>query len=138
MWDETVENYAMFLSARDAQIHERILSEPDGYQALMRENGKGFSGGELQRLELARALEMEPTIPLLDEFTSALDALTEDKVMKAIRTLGVSSVIVAHRLSTIRDADQIIVLDKGHIVARGTHEELFECCQLYHDMVSTE
>lgn len=137
MWDETIEDYAMILSARDAQIHERIISEPDGYRALMRENGKGYSGGELQRLELARALEVEPTILLLDEFTSALDALTEDKVMRAIRTLDVTSIIVAHRLSTIRDADQIIVLDKGRIAAMGTHDELIERCKLYHDMVST-
>ncbi|MBP3894605.1 MAG: ATP-binding cassette domain-containing protein [Atopobiaceae bacterium] len=138
MWDDTIENYAMILSARDAQIHERIANGPDGYQALIHENGKGFSGGELQRLELARALEVEPTILLLDEFTSALDALTEEKVIQAIRSLDVTSIIVAHRLSTIRDADQIIVLDKGHIAAQGTHEELFESCQLYHDMVSTE
>jgi ABC-type bacteriocin/lantibiotic exporter with double-glycine peptidase domain len=137
MWDETIEDYAMILSARDAQIHERIISEPDGYRALMRENGKGYSGGELQRRELARALEVEPTILLLDEFTSALDALTEDKVMRAIRTLDVTSIIVAHRLSTIRDADQIIVLDKGRIAAMGTHDELIERCKLYHDMVST-
>lgn len=137
MWDDTIEGYAMILSARDAQIHDRIVSENDGYQTLMRENGKGFSGGELQRLELARALGVEPTILLLDEFTSALDAHTEEKVMGAIRALGVTSVIVAHRLSTIRDADQIIVLDRGRIVAQGTHDELMGSCQLYYDLVST-
>ena len=136
MWDDTIENYAMVLAARDAQIHSRIIREHDGYDTVMRENGKGFSGGELQRLELARALEREPTLLLLDEFTSALDTLTEERVMDAIRATGTTCIIVAHRLSTIRDADQILVMDKGRIVARGTHEELMSECDLYHELVS--
>lgn len=137
MWDDTIEDYAMILAARDAQIHDRIVSEPQGYETLMREDGKGFSGGELQRLELTRALELEPTFLLLDEFTSALDALTEDKVFEAIRRLGVVIVVVAHRLSTIRDADQIIVLDKGRVAAQGTHDELMATSDLYRDLVVT-
>lgn len=116
--------------------HSRIIREHDGYDTVMRENGKGFSGGELQRLELARALERELTLLLLDEFTSALDTLTEEKVMDAIRATGTTCIIVAHRLSTIRDADQILVMDKGRIVARGTHEELMSECDLYHELVS--
>ena len=136
MWDDTIENYAMVLAARDAQIHGRIIREHDGYDTLMRENGKGFSGGELQRIELARALEREPTLLLLDEFTSALDALTEEKVMKAIRDSEITCIIVAHRLSTIRDADTILVMDEGRIVARGSHEELMSECSLYRELVS--
>ena len=136
MWDETIEDYAMTLAARDAQINDRIIKEGEGYDMFVCENGKNFSGGELQRLELARALETEPTVLLLDEFTSALDALTEEKVMEAIRDLGVTCIIVAHRLSTIRDADQILVMEAGRIVAKGTHDELMAENELYHDLVS--
>lgn len=137
MWDDTIEDYAMILAARDAQIHDRIMHEPEGFETMMQEDGKGFSGGELQRLELARALELEPTFLLLDEFTSALDALTEDKVFQAIKLLGITIIVAAHRLSTIRDADQIIVLDKGRICAQGTHDELMVQSDLYRDLVTT-
>ena len=138
MWDETIEDFTMAMAANSAQIHERIIRDREGYDAVVLENGKNFSGGELQRMELARALEMEPTILLLDEFTSALDALTEERVMRQIRLSEATCVIVAHRLSTIRDADQIIVMDKGRIVQVGTHDALMAEGGLYRDLVSTE
>ena len=135
MWDSTIENYEIILAARDAQIHNRIVREKRDYGTIIEENGRNFSGGELQRLELARALAHEPTLLLLDEFTSALDALTEDHAMKSIREKGTTCVIVAHRLSTIVDCDRIYVMDKGRIVQNGTHEELYQQEGLYRELV---
>ena len=135
MWDSTIENLEVILAARDAQIHGRISKERKGYGAVIKENGRNFSGGELQRLELARALAHEPTLLLLDEFTSALDALTEDRAMNALREKGTTCVIVAHRLSTIVDCDRIYVMDRGRIVQVGTHEELYNQEGLYRTLI---
>ena len=138
MWDDTVEDYEVYLAARDAQIHERIMRDKAGYGAKIKENGSNFSGGELQRLELARALAHEPTMLFLDEFTSALDALTEDKVIHAIRNKGVTCVIVAHRLSTIVDCDRIYVMEKGRIIQEGTHDELYNQEGLYRELIGSQ
>ena len=135
MWDQTIEDFEMILAARDAQIHDRIVEDPHKYDGIIRENGKNFSGGELQRMELARALAQEPTVLLLDEFTSALDARTEEKVFQAIRNKGTSCIIVAHRLSTIVECDHILVLDKGKIIQQGTHNELYAAEGLYRNLV---
>ena len=135
MWDSTVEDYEMILAARDAHIHDRITKEKDGYYSRMIENGRNFSGGELQRMELARALSAEPTILLLDEFTSALDAITEAEVFKSIREKGTTCVIVAHRLSTVSLCDHILVMDGGRIVQSGTHEELYKTKGLYRQLL---
>ena len=136
MWDSTIEDYEVAIATKDAQIGKRISESPKGFNTLIEENGRNFSGGELQRLELARALSHEPTILLLDEFTSALDALTEDRVIKAIREKGTTCIIVAHRLSTIVDCDRIYVLDRGEVVQQGTHSELYGEEGLYRELVS--
>ncbi len=136
MWDSTIENYEVVLAARDAQIHERILHNKKDYGDMVKEHGRNFSGGELQRLELARALAHEPTLLFLDEFTSALDALTEDRVIRSIREKGTTCIIVAHRLSTIVDCDRIYVMDKGRIVQEGTHEELYAQDGLYRELIA--
>ena len=138
MWDETIEDFEVILAARDAQIHDRIVSDKNGYNVRIQENGLNFSGGEIQRLELARALAHEPTVLFLDEFTSALDALTEDKVIRSIREKGTTCIIVAHRLSTIVDCDQIYVMNKGKIVEQGSHEELYAMDGLYKKLVSSQ
>ena len=138
MWDDTIEDYEIYLAARDAQIHKRILRDRDGYGTIMQENGRNFSGGELQRMELARALAHEPTLLFLDEFTSALDALTESRVIKSIRDKGTTCVIVAHRLSTIVDCDRIYVMDKGKIVQEGTHSELYAQEGLYRTLIGSQ
>nr|WP_239476570.1 ABC transporter ATP-binding protein [Nocardia arizonensis] len=113
-------------AARAAQIHDHIAALPDGYDTLVGERGYRFSGGEKQRIAVARAILRDPPIMVLDEATSALDTRTEREVQAAIDALsrGRTTVTIAHRLSTIRDADQIVVLDRGRVVERGTHEEL--------------
>lgn len=138
MWDSSIEDYEMILAARDAQLHEDIMQRDGGYQYRILEGGKDFSGGQRQRMEIARVLAQDPTIIIMDEATSALDAKTEYDVVNAIKDRGITCIVVAHRLSTIRDCDEIVVMDKGKIVERGTHEELMEKQGLYTRLVTSE
>lgn len=138
MWDDSIEDYEMIMAAKDAQLHEDIMQRDGGYQYRILEGGKDFSGGERQRMEIARVLAQDPTIIIMDEATSALDAKTERQVVDAIQKRGVTCIIIAHRLSTIRSCDEIIVLDKGKAAERGTHEELYKRGGLYAELVSSE
>lgn len=124
MWDDVTEDFAMVLAANSAQIHQEIASRPGGYDSPVATGGSNFSGGQRQRIEIATAIAKEPTVMVMDEATSALDPITEMKVMQNIKNQGITTVIVAHRLSTIRDCDEILVLDHGRIIDRGTHDEL--------------
>lgn len=138
MWDSTIEDYEMILAARDAQLHADIMNRDGGYQYQILDGGRDFSGGQRQRLEIARVLAQDPTIILMDEATSALDARTEYEVVRSIKERGITCIVVAHRLSTIRDCDEIIVMDRGKIVERGKHEELMKAGGLYTKLVMNE
>lgn len=138
MWDNSIEDFEMIMAARDARLHEDIMQREGGYNYKITEGGKDFSGGQRQRMEIARVLAQDPTIIILDEATSALDAKTEFEVVNAIKDRGITCIVVAHRLSTIRDCDEIIVMDHGKVVERGTHDELYARGGVYTQLVSSD
>lgn len=137
MWNDAIPEADMIRAAKDACIHDFIVSQPGGYQYMLSENASNLSGGQRQRLEIARALTTNPTILIMDEATSALDALVEKTILDNIRRRGCTCIIVAHRLSAFRDCDQILVMRQGKIVQRGNHETLMHVDGLYRDMISS-
>ena len=138
MWDPSIEDFTLMMACNDAEIRADIVSRPEGFDTKIVKGGQNFSGGQRQRFEIATALAREPIVLIMDEATSALDPKTEDEVMKRIRRMGPTQIIVAHRLSTIRDCDEIIVMDQGKILQRGRHEELIAQEGFYQQLMKSE
>ena len=138
LWDASVPDEQLIQACQDAAIHEEVMALPGGYDGELLEGGVNLSGGQRQRLEIARALVKNPAILVMDEATSALDAQTEQIIVNNLRKRNCSCILVAHRLSTIRDCDEIVVLEEGKVVQRGTHEELWEEGSVYEELIRSE
>lgn len=137
LWNETVSEETMIAAAKDALIHDEIM-ERGGYDSEVLPKGANFSGGQRQKLELARVLALQPKILIMDEATSALDSITEKTILENLKKRGITSVVVAHRLSALRDCDEILVMKRGIIAERGTHGELMKQAGLYHQLAESD
>jgi len=138
LWDSTVPTSDLEAACIDADVHDVVLALPGGFDAELLEGAANLSGGQRQRLEIARALVNDPSILVLDEATSALDAQTEFRIDRNLRKRGCSCLVVAHRLSTIRDSEEIIVLRRGEVVQRGSHDELWSTPGEYAKLIRSE
>ncbi|MFF9050201.1 NHLP family bacteriocin export ABC transporter peptidase/permease/ATPase subunit [Streptomyces erythrochromogenes] len=135
LWDPTIEDEAVVAALEDAAVYEVVARRPGGIHSRVEQDGRNFSGGQRQRLEIARALVRRPSVMVLDEVTSALDAVTEQVIIDNLRRRGCACVVIAHRLSTVRDSDEIVVLDRGTVVERGRHEHLVAAQGAYASLV---
>ncbi|MFI6346106.1 NHLP family bacteriocin export ABC transporter peptidase/permease/ATPase subunit [Streptomyces sp. NPDC050560] len=136
LWDPSVTDEAVVAALRDAALYDDVIARrPEGVHSRVEQDGRNFSGGQRQRLEIARALVRDPSVLVLDEVTSALDAQTEQTVIANLRRRGCACVVIAHRLSTVRDSDEILVLDRGEVVERGRHDALIAAGGAYASLV---
>ena len=138
LWNASIPDEQLIQACKDAAIHDTVMKIPGGYDGELLEEGANLSGGQRQRLEIARALVKNPAIMVMDEATSALDTQTEQIIVENLRSRKCSCILVAHRLSTIRDCDEIIVLEEGKVVQRGTHEELWKKGGVYRRLIRSE
>jgi ABC-type multidrug transport system fused ATPase/permease subunit len=135
LWDPSIPDEAVIAALKDAAVLDVISRRPGGIRSRVAQDGRNFSGGQRQRLEIARALVRQPSVLVLDEVTSALDAGTEQVIIDNLRRRGCACVVIAHRLSTVRDSDEIVVLDHGSVVERGRHEALIAAKGRYAELV---
>jgi len=138
LWDDTVAHGQLLAAIDDAGLMPAVQNMPGNFQGVIEEGGRNLNGGQRQRVEIARALVREPAILVLDEATSALDAVSENEILTAVRRRGMTCILVAHRLSTIRDCDEIIVLERGKVVERGTHASLMAAAGAYALLIGAE
>jgi NHLM bacteriocin system ABC transporter peptidase/ATP-binding protein len=138
LWDDTIDNDRLIAAIDDAGLTSVVAALPGNFQAVIEEGGRNLNGGQRQRIEIARALIREPAILILDEATAALDAESEHGILAAVRRRGMTCILVAHRLSTIRDCDEIIVLERGKVVERGTHTVLIAASGAYARLIRAE
>ncbi len=138
LWDDSVDEQTIIEACKDAGIYNDIMQRANGLDYMMTEGGKNFSGGQRQRMEIARAFIKKPTLLILDEATSALDPPTEKRVMDAVKRRKMTCVVIAHRLSTIRNADRIIVLERGKVIEEGTHQSLIKANGAYARLAGSE
>ncbi|HMG50351.1 MAG TPA: NHLP family bacteriocin export ABC transporter peptidase/permease/ATPase subunit [Inquilinus sp.] len=138
LWDPSIPQQTVFQVLKEVDLLDKVMSLPGNLQSVLAEGGRNLSGGQRQRLDIARALVRQPRVLILDEATSALDAVSERDVLAAVRRLGCTVIMVAHRLSTIRDCDEIIVLSEGKVVERGRHEELVRLGGVYSKLLEEE
>ncbi len=138
LWNSKLPEETLISACQDAEINEEIITRPGGYDALLIEGGRNLSGGQRQRLEIARALLYNPSVLILDEATSALDSMIEEKIMTHLSLRGCSLLMIAHRLSTVQDCDEILVLKEGKVIQRGTHQALASQEGLYRELCEKE
>ena len=138
LWDDSIEDFGVMLACRDANIHDTVASRADGYSTRVLPGGRNFSGGQLQRLEIARVLAKDPTVIVLYEATSALDNMTQKHVTDSLANLNCTRIVIAHRLSTVRDCDRILVIANGGIAEEGTYDELIEREGVFANLVARQ